>query len=92
MRDTPGPITDKYREMLLRLSPTERLSMACRMLKTAKTFARVGISRRQESINDPKTMRQEIFLHFYRNDFSRHEVKRILDSINEGNSEDSIQQ
>ena len=90
MKDTPGSITEKYRKMLLSLGPAERLAMACRMLRTAKAFAKAGISRRLISIEDPKVMRQELFLHFYRNDFSQYETKRILDSINGGRSEDSI--
>jgi len=91
MNDTPGPITDKYRAMLLRLSPPKRLAMACRMLSTAKALAQAGIRCRSVSFEDPTAMRREVFLHFYRNDFSRLEVERILDSLSEGKSEESNQ-
>lgn len=84
MRSTSGFIDDKYRTMLLRLSPSERLAMACRMLSTAKALAQAGIRRGHASIEKRTPMNRRMFLHLYRNDFSRREVERILPNLIEG--------
>lgn len=81
MRDTPEHINDKYSAMLLRMSPAERLAMACRMLDTAKALAQAGVRREQAPIGESPSVRQRIFLHFYRNDFSPREVDRILSGL-----------
>jgi len=80
--DTPEPIRDRYRAMLLRLSPAERLAMACRMFDTAKALALAGIRRREPAVvADSPAARQKIFLHLYRNDFSPRETERILNLL-----------
>ena len=84
MKDTSELIGDKYRTMLLRLSPAERLAMACRMLSTAKALAQAGIRRGHASIGEPPSIRREMFLHLYRNDFSGREVERILPCLTDG--------
>lgn len=84
MRDTSRFISDKYRRMLLRLSPAERLAMACRMLSTAKALAQAGIRRGHASIGESPSTRRQMFLHLYRNDFSGREVERILPSLTDG--------
>ena len=84
MKDTSDLIDRKYRAMLLELSPAERLAMACRMFGTAKALARAGIRREHASIERPSFMNRQMFLHFYRNDFSESEVGRILHSLTEG--------
>ena len=84
MRDTSEFVSDRYRTMLLRLSPAERLAMACRMLSTAKALAQAGISRGQAPAGASPSIRQQIFLHLYRNDFSAREVDRILPALADG--------
>lgn len=84
MRDASELINDKYRTMLLRLNPAERLAMACRMLSTAKALARAGIRRAHASIGESPPIRRQMFLHFYRNDFSGREIERILPSLTVG--------
>jgi hypothetical protein len=81
MRDTPRLIDDKYREMLLRLSPAERLAMACRMFDTARALAGAGIRQERGSVETPSYVHRQMFLRFYRNDFSGDEVEKILHSI-----------
>ena len=84
MRDTSEFINDKYSTMLLGTSPAERLAMACRALSTAKALAQAGIRRGQTPIGQSFSMRQRIFLHLYRNDFSAREIDRILSKLADG--------
>jgi len=85
MRDTPEHINDKYSAMLLRISPAERLAMACRMLDTAKALALAGVPREQATTGESRSASQRIFLHFYRNDFSTRELDRILNGLADRN-------
>ncbi len=83
MRDTPRPVMDVYRAMVLKLSPGERVVMACRMFTTAKELARTGIRQSQPSIGSSSAMRRELFLRLYQEDFPRHERAKILTKITE---------
>ena len=84
MTEVPKAIDEKYRAMLMSLSPAERLAMACRMFDTAKALALAGIRRREPTVvADSPAARQKLFLHFYRNDFSPHETARILSRLKE---------
>jgi SAM-dependent methyltransferase len=72
------PVED---QILLRIGPAERLAMACRMFDTAKALAQAGVRREQVPIGESPSVRQRIFLHFYRNDFSPGEFDRILRTL-----------
>lgn len=81
MKDTSEAMQKRYREMLMALSPGERIAMACRMFNTAKALAIAGIQHRDGPIDDPIVLRQKLFLHFYRDDFTPEETERILTHI-----------
>jgi hypothetical protein len=78
MTETQRAIDEKYRAMLMALSPAERLAMACRMFSTARALAEAGIRQGQDPVEDSAPARRRIFLHFYRNDFAPGETDRIL--------------
>jgi hypothetical protein len=77
MKDTPANVEARYREMLLSLSPIERLVMACRMFSTAKALVQAGILNENPEL-DEKALRGKIFQRFYGGDFSASESERIL--------------
>ena len=81
MKDTSEDMQERYEAMLMALSPGERVAMACRMFNTAKALAIAGIQHREGPIDDPVLLRQKLFLHFYRDDFTPEETERILAHI-----------
>jgi hypothetical protein len=82
MKDTPGDIEARYQEMLLSLSPAQRIIMACRMFSTARTLVQAHILQENPNI-EQKTLREEIFLRFYGHDFDLSERRKILKHLKE---------
>lgn len=66
MSDTPPAMEKRYREMLMKLQPEQRLLQSCRMLTTAKRLAEASIrSAPGAGRVDDETLRRELFLRFY---------------------------
>ena len=88
MRDTSEDVEKRYRSMLLALEPAERLKMGCRMFSTARALVSAGIRHELKGKAGPGEIRRKIFLRFYGNDFSDHELQEILSALfdNENNS------
>jgi hypothetical protein len=63
VNDTPPDVDELYRSMLLRLSPEERLLMACRMFSGARALVRAGIATSSDS-----QVRRRMLLRFYAQD------------------------
>lgn len=63
MNDTSPEVEALYRRLLMRLSPGERISMACEMFTTARTLMRAGIA-----VPDEAEMRRRIFRRLYARD------------------------
>ena len=76
MHDTPLDVQERYYEMFRSMSPSERLEMGSRMHGSAKRTIAAAIRRRHPGIS-PAQLRGQIFLAFYRNDFSDEELQRI---------------
>jgi hypothetical protein len=55
----------RYREMLMRLSPEQRLLRTCSMFATAKRLAESSIRARSAGPMDDETLRRELFLRLY---------------------------
>jgi hypothetical protein len=73
-----SPQSEKlYNEMLMALSPGERLMMACRMYDTAKTLMIAGI-RMQMPDADEAQVRTEFFLRMHGTDFFPEELAKIM--------------
>ena len=65
MSDTAPTIEKRYREMLMRLPPEQRLLQSCRMFATAKRLAESSIRSTRTGPIDEETLRRELFLRFY---------------------------
>ena len=76
MRDTPLKVEARFRELLLNLTPGQRLAMACRMFGTAKALVRAGLL--NEKRMSPVEIRVYLFLRFYGQDLGDSEREKIL--------------
>jgi len=65
MSDTAPAIQKRYREMLMRLPPEQRLLQSCRMFTTAKRLAENSIRSTWTGRIDNETLRRELFLRLY---------------------------
>ena len=71
---------ERYRAMLLRLTPVERLTMACRMFSTAQQLVRAGIG--AKGVVEEAEIRRQPFLRFCGNDIEDPELReRAADEI-----------
>ena len=77
MIDTSIEMENKMREMIMSLSPGERLKMACDMFESAKTLAIAGITDRYGKLTDIE-MRVMLFVRMYGEDFSLEERSKII--------------
>lgn len=76
MHDTSLAIAEKMREMIRSKTPLERLMMGCSMYETSRHLIKCSILASNPSISQ-MDLRKELFLKFYRNDFSPEECERI---------------
>jgi hypothetical protein len=65
MSDTAPVIEKRYREMLMRLTPEQRLLQTSRMFATAKRLAESSIRATSAGPMDDETLRRELFLRLY---------------------------
>lgn len=86
MNDTTRAVEERYRNMILRLSPQERLKMACGMYESGK---RLVLSRilKDEPHPDRPRLRAQFFLRMYGSDFTPSEADKILAAIPDMHSE-----
>jgi len=77
MDDTTPKMAQKMREMLQKKSPLERMMMGCSMHQTSRYLITRAILENNPNISS-SSLRQEIFLKFYGNDFSPIQKKKIL--------------
>jgi hypothetical protein len=82
MRDTPPDVEQRYREMIMSLSPSERLAMASRMFDTARALMIAGIKHRMPSLS-PAQIRAQLFMQLYGNDITPSLRDKILKRISE---------
>jgi hypothetical protein len=79
--DSESPQLEKlYVEMLMSLSPGERLMMACRMYDTAKTLVIAGIRMRMPNASEAQ-VRAQFFLRMHGTDFTPEELAKIMRAI-----------
>ena len=77
MNDTSPDIEKLMIKKFKQLSGSQRLKMGCSMFDTAKIIAENAIRNEQGQISE-REMTQQIFLRFYREDFSAIETEKIL--------------
>lgn len=80
MDDTSPEIKKKMIEMIQQKTPEERAKMGCSMYQTSRTLVIRYIKENNPNIS-PSELRQEIFLKFYRNDFSQEQIEKILQHL-----------
>lgn len=77
MNDTDTAIENRYREMLMNLSPLQRLHMAAGMFTDAKKLVEESIRRQKGQISDIE-MKIELFKRFYGCDYSLQDLTAII--------------
>lgn len=80
MDDTSMDIAEKMREMIRVKSPLERLIMGCSMYETSRFLIERSILASNPLISQ-KELRKEVFLKFYRNDFSPEQCEHIANYL-----------
>jgi hypothetical protein len=68
MSDTAAVIEKRYHQMLMRLTPEQRLLQTCRMFTTAKRLAESSIRAASARPLDDEMLRRELFLRLYGRD------------------------
>ena len=80
MSDTPTQIQQRYKEMLMSRTPTERLRMVSRMYDSGRKLVISGIQNGRQPLNASQ-LRGQLFLRMYGNDFSAADIKKIINKI-----------
>ncbi|MGR3303527.1 MAG: hypothetical protein ACUZ8I_13620 [Candidatus Scalindua sp.] len=80
MCDTPAQIQQRYKEMLMSRTPTERLRMVSRMYDTGRKLVIAGIQNGRQHLNASQ-LRGHLFLRMYGNDFTAADRKKIINKI-----------
>jgi len=80
MRNESPQLEKLYQEMIMALSPGERMKMACRMYDTAKALVIAGIRMRMHDASEAK-VRAQVFLQMHRNDFTPEELIKIMQEL-----------
>lgn len=80
MNDTSPDVEKRYRDMIMALTPQERLAMGSRMHGTARTLLLAAIKREMPHLNDAQ-LRGQLFLRMYRQDFSADVIRKIAERL-----------
>ncbi len=80
-RDTAPDMQARYRDLLMALSPEERLVMCTRMWSDARALVEAGLA--DEPNPEGHSLRARIFLRMYGRDFEPVERERIVACFNE---------
>ena len=79
MSDTPT-IEQRYKEMLLSRTPSQRLRMAGRMYDSGRKLVISGIKNRSQQLNASQ-LRGQLFMRMYGSDFTVSDRERIINRI-----------
>lgn len=77
MNDTSPQITKIMCEMIQKKTPSERAMMGCSMYDVSKRLVTQAILRENPNISKTE-LKQQLFLKFYKDDFSPEEREKIL--------------
>jgi len=80
MSDTPTRIEQRYKEMLLSRTPSERLRMASRMYDSGRKLVISGIQNGRQPLNASQ-LRGQLFLRMYGRDFTAADREKIINKI-----------
>ena len=76
MNDTHPRVNQKIVEMMRRKAPEERLALGCSMFDFSKQLVMSSLREENPSLS-PASLRQELFLRFYGNDFDSRAREKI---------------
>ena len=77
MKDTKPEILELQRKILEKKSYEEKFLMSIDMYETSKSFVRSAIQNEIPNISEQE-LRRELFRRFYKNDFSKIEMEKII--------------
>ena len=77
MKDTKLEILELQRKILEKKSYEEKFLMSIDMYETSKSFVRSAIQNEIPNISEQE-LRRELFRRFYKNDFSKIEMEKII--------------
>ena len=80
MSDTLPPIEQRYKEMLLARTPSERMRMVSRMYDSARKLVISSVQNGKQQLTASQ-LRGQLFLRMYGNDFTVAERERIVHKI-----------
>ena len=80
MNDTNHKIARKFKQLMAKKSPAERLVMGCSMYDMSKSLVTSSILKQIPNATQ-SILRREIFLRFYGNEFSPEDQKKIIANI-----------
>lgn len=80
MKDTSPRANQKIVEMMLQKAPEERLALGCSMFDFSKQLVTDSLKEETPSLS-PASLRRELFLRFYGNDFDRTQQEKILSHL-----------
>lgn len=80
MLDTSPEINSRVHQMMKKKSGPDRLLMGCSMFDMAKEIVQASIRAENPDIS-PEELRAQLFLRFYKNDFSERERERIINHL-----------
>ena len=80
MHDTSPKIEEIIREMIQKKTPFERLEMGCSMHDFSKRMVINAILRQRPNLS-AASLRRELFLRFYGNDFDSAKREKILNDL-----------
>ena len=76
MSDAVGEAEARYRSLIMRLTPAERLAMACRMFATGRSLAVAGLRSQDHTLSGPR-LRRALLRRFYGRDLDPEHLRRI---------------
>jgi hypothetical protein len=77
MNDTPPEIEEKVREIFRKKTPEERIRMGCEMYDASRYLVQQALLRENPNISEVE-LKQQLFLRFYGNEFSKEKLDGIL--------------
>jgi hypothetical protein len=78
MKDTPQPVEDLYRALLMALPGAERLKMGCAMFDTSRALARANLKAHRHTDVD---VRVSLFVRTYARDFDPGTIEHIVERL-----------
>lgn len=76
MSKTPSEVDHRYHRLMQRLTPAERLAMACRMFSTARALVVAGLRSQDPGIEGPR-LRRALLERLYGRDLTAEQMDRF---------------